>query len=46
VLELYRPPEWETLKKLDAERYRRGLPHILDTPGFDATPFFGKLASR
>ena len=29
---LYRPPELEPFKRLDAERYRRGLPHVLDTP--------------
>ena len=26
----YRPPEWEPLKRIDAQRYARGQPHLLD----------------
>jgi uncharacterized protein with NAD-binding domain and iron-sulfur cluster len=26
----YRPPEWEPLKRVDAQRYARGQPHLLD----------------
>jgi hypothetical protein len=30
----YRPPEWEPLKRIDAERYRRGQPNLFDAdPG-------------
>jgi len=28
--DLYRPPEYEALKTIDRDRYRRGLPHLLD----------------
>ena len=31
AIERYRPPEWEPLKRIDAERYRRGQPNLLDT---------------
>jgi hypothetical protein len=27
----YRPPEWEPLKRIDEDRYRRGQPNIFDT---------------
>lgn len=30
VAELYRPPEFESAKRRDLERYRRGLPHKFD----------------
>ena len=30
--ELYRPPEFEDQKRVDAERYRRGEPHAMQTP--------------
>lgn len=30
VFALYAPPELEPLKRLDADRYRAGLPHLLD----------------
>jgi hypothetical protein len=26
----YRPPEWEPLKQIDEDRYRRGQPNVLD----------------
>jgi uncharacterized protein with NAD-binding domain and iron-sulfur cluster len=26
----YRPPEWEPLKRIDAQRHARGQPHLLD----------------
>jgi uncharacterized protein with NAD-binding domain and iron-sulfur cluster len=32
VFSVYKPPEFEAAKRADAERYRRGQPHILDTP--------------
>jgi hypothetical protein len=28
---LPRPPEWEPLKRIDEERWRRGLPNLFDT---------------
>ncbi|GGM51089.1 phytoene dehydrogenase [Longimycelium tulufanense] len=28
----YQPPEFDLAKRIDAERFRLGLPHILDTP--------------
>ncbi len=30
VIGPYRPPEWEPAKKIDADRYRRGQPNLLD----------------
>ncbi len=30
TIEPYRPPEWEPFKKIDEERYRLGLPNLLD----------------
>ncbi|MEA2224370.1 MAG: hypothetical protein QOH83_2746 [Solirubrobacteraceae bacterium] len=30
VIGTYRPPEWEPLKRIDAQRYARGQPHVLD----------------
>jgi uncharacterized protein with NAD-binding domain and iron-sulfur cluster len=27
----YRPPEWEPLKRIDEDRYRRGQPNLFDT---------------
>ncbi len=30
VTDTYRPPEWEPAKKIDEDRYRRGLPNVLD----------------
>jgi uncharacterized protein with NAD-binding domain and iron-sulfur cluster len=30
MYQLYRPPEFEPLKVIDAERWRLGLPHVLD----------------
>lgn len=32
VFELYQPPELDGLKQLDADRYRQGLPNILEVP--------------
>ncbi|MEX1007456.1 MAG: FAD-dependent oxidoreductase [Acidimicrobiia bacterium] len=32
VFEMYRPPELEPAKVVDEQRYRLGLPHILDVP--------------
>ncbi|HEV7804902.1 MAG TPA: FAD-dependent oxidoreductase [Solirubrobacteraceae bacterium] len=39
VFDPYRPPEWEPLKRIDAERHRRGQPNLfdLDVAG-DAVP--------
>jgi uncharacterized protein with NAD-binding domain and iron-sulfur cluster len=31
VIDTYRPPEWEALKRLDAQRYARGHANLLDT---------------
>jgi hypothetical protein len=30
--ELYRPPEWEPLQRLDEDRWRRGEPNAFDVP--------------
>ena len=30
VIGAYRPPEWEPLKRIDAQRYARGQRNILD----------------
>jgi hypothetical protein len=30
TIEPYRPAEWEPFKSLDEDRYRRGLPNLLD----------------
>jgi hypothetical protein len=27
----YRPPEWESFKQIDEQRYKQGLPNIFDT---------------
>jgi uncharacterized protein with NAD-binding domain and iron-sulfur cluster len=32
VYKLYRPPEFEPAKRVDAARFRRGEAHVLDTP--------------
>jgi hypothetical protein len=32
MYELYRPPEFEPAKRVDAELYRAGLPNALDRP--------------
>ena len=29
---LYRPPEWDVAKRIDADRYRRGEPNLFDRP--------------
>jgi uncharacterized protein with NAD-binding domain and iron-sulfur cluster len=32
VIAPYRPPEWEALKRIDADRYKHGRPNLLDAP--------------
>jgi len=32
VIAPYRPPEWEALKRIDADRYKHGRPNLLDVP--------------
>jgi uncharacterized protein with NAD-binding domain and iron-sulfur cluster len=32
VFQTYRPPEWEALKRVDEDRYRRGQPNLADVP--------------
>lgn len=44
----YRPPEWEPLKRIDARRYARGQPNLLDLPAIAGQPLdavSGLLAS-
>jgi hypothetical protein len=48
VIPPYRPPEWEPLKKLDAERHRRGMPNVLDVdvPGLDLKELIRQTEQR
>jgi hypothetical protein len=32
VFDRWSPPENESLRRLDEQRYKRGQPHALDTP--------------
>jgi hypothetical protein len=45
VIPPYRPPEWEPLKRLDAERHRRGEPNVLDVdvPAIDLQQLIGRV---
>lgn len=38
VWDLYQPPEWNPLKQLDRQRWRRKQRHILDSPGAPGRP--------
>jgi uncharacterized protein with NAD-binding domain and iron-sulfur cluster len=38
VFEPYRPPEWEPLKRIDAARYARRQPNLLDLPAIVGQP--------
>ena len=38
VFELYRPPEFEELRRADAELFRRGQPHALDAQPLNELP--------
>lgn len=38
VYGLYHPPEWELLKSIDARRYARGQPNLLDLPRLTGRP--------
>jgi len=42
VSDAYRPPEWEPLKRLDEDRYRRGEANLFDGSG--STPAIRELA--
>lgn len=43
VWDLYQPPEWNALKRLDRQRYRRRQRNIFDSPGSGAPTRFGAM---